>query len=385
MEYFAAAFSSGPGDKKMKTIPFFDLKKQNKRLESKFNAAFHRVVRHSGFILGEEVAKFEQHFAQFAGTRFAVGVNSGLDALSLALRALGIGPGDEVIVPANSFIATALAVTSIGADPVFSDVDSDCLLMELGSVERVLTGKTKAIIPVHLYGQPVPMELLVSFCKKHSLYLVEDACQAHGASILGKRCGGFGDLGCFSFYPGKNLGAFGDGGMITTDSEVYYQKLLLLRNYGSVVKYNHPVIGFNTRLDALQAALLDVKLQYLAGWNAKREALTKRYDLRLKGFSAIRLLKRRKDYKSAHHLYVIRLDDRARFMDFMAQNGIGTAIHYPLPIHQQGAYAELGKKTGSLPIAENESKRVVSLPLYPELSLKDVDTVCSIIEKFLTK
>lgn len=367
----------------MKPVPFFDLKEQNRQLRDEFDAAFRRVTENADFILGGEVEKFEENFARFVGTRFAVGVNSGLDALSLALRALNIGPGDEVIVPANSFIATALGVTSVGATPVFVDAEPGTLLIDLKSIECAITKRTKAIIPVHLYGQPVPMKPLMSLCRRKSLFLVEDACQAHGASIGKKRCGSFGDLGAFSFYPGKNLGAFGDGGLITTNDRSYYQKLRLLRNYGSVVKYEHTVAGFNTRLDALQAAILNVKLPHLEVWNEKRRALAARYDSLLGKFPGIRLVEQLKAQMSVHHLYVIRSDRRDALKDFLSQNGVGTSIHYPVPIHRQGAYRGLKKRSLKLLVSEKEAKRVLSLPMYPEMSLEDVDVVCSAIGDFM--
>ena len=369
----------------MNPIPFFDLKRQNADLREALHAVFRRVTRHAGFILGIELETFEKNFAALVGVRFAVGVNSGLDALSLALRALGVGHGHEVIVPANSFIATALAVTSVGSTPVFADADPGSLLIELDSVKRALSKKTKAVIPVHLYGQPVPMDGLMDFCRKKGLFVVEDACQAHGASIGIKNCGALGTLGAFSFYPGKNLGAFGDGGMITTDSPSLNEKLRLLRNYGSVVKYKHPVIGFNTRLDALQAAILDVKLSHLRRWNAQREILARRYDAHLGTLPEIRLLPRRKDHHSAHHLYVVRLDRRKALRDFLALRGIGTGIHYPVPIHRQGAYRGLRQKTDRFPVCEKEAKRVLSLPMFPEMSVQDVDTVCEAIRDFFRK
>ena len=367
----------------MTTVPFFDLKEQNKKLRREYETAFRRMLAGADFILGQEVSSFEKEFAEFTGTRFAVGVNSGLDALSLALRVLNIGPGDEVILPANSFIATALAVTSVGAVPVLADVDPRYLLLNVESVKKVLTPKTKAVIPVHLYGQPVPMRPLGDFCRKHQLFLVEDACQAHGAAIGKKRCGSFGELGCFSFYPGKNLGAFGDGGMITTDNPSYYQKLLLLRNYGSVVKYQHEVAGFNTRLDSLQAAFLRIKLRRLEKWNQSRQILSRRYEANLKNLSGISILRSRRGYFSANHLYIVLTEHRDALRDFFSKKGIGAGIHYPVPIHLQGAYKHLGQKTGSFPVSEQASKKVLSLPIYPEMSLKAVDQVSREVRNFL--
>ena len=369
----------------MKTVPFFDLKEQNHALAPELEAAFRRQVASADFILGAEVEKFESAFAAFTGSRFAVGVNSGLDALSLALRVLGIGPGDEVIVPANSFIATALAVTSVGAVPVFVDAEPERLLIDLEAVKKAVTRRTKAVIPVHLYGQPAAMGPLLAFCRSKGLRVVEDACQAHGASIGEKRCGSFGDLGCFSFYPGKNLGAFGDGGLVTTDNPVLDKKLRLLRNYGSVVKYVHTVAGFNTRLDALQAAILNVKLPHLSEWNRKRAILARQYDRRLSGLPGITLLKPEASVTSAHHLYILRHAKRDLLKEFLAGQGIGTGIHYPVPIHRQKAYTALSKKMPKLPVSEKEAKKVLSLPLYPEMPPADVEHVADVIRDFCQK
>ena len=368
----------------MSGVPFFDLKEQNRGLQKELNAAFQRITENADFILGGEVEKFEADFANFIGSRFAVGVNSGLDALSLALRVLGIGPGDEVILPANSFIATALAVTSVGAAPVFADAEPEYLLLDLAWVKKVMTKKTKAVIPVHLYGQPVDMKPLLDFCLENNLRVVEDACQAHGAAIGHKRCGSFGDLAAFSFYPGKNLGAFGDGGIVTTDDESLAKKLRLLRNYGSVVKYQHLVPGFNTRLDALQAAILNVKLPHVESWNQKRNELAEKYDARLEKFPQIQILKPRKGFSSVRHLYIARLDRRDALRDYLAAQGIGTSIHYPVPIHLQEAYAG-SKNPPPLPVSEKEAKRVLSLPLYPEMPAGDIDKVCDAVGDFLGK
>ena len=369
----------------MKPIPFFDLKEQNKFLQKQLENVFKRVTANTAFILGDEVEKFEKNFAKYTGCRYAVGVNSGLDALSLALRAMGIGPGDEVLVPANSFIASSLAVDSVGAVPVFVDAEPDNLLLDMDSVKKALSKKTRAVMPVHLYGQPVDMPPLLDFCRKKALQVIEDACQAHGASIHGKKCGTFGRASAFSFYPGKNLGAFGDGGMVTTDDKALYEKLQLLRNYGSVVKYVHPVRGFNTRLDALQAAILDVKLRYLDRWNSQREILARHYDSVLSGIEGVQLLKARDHFSNARHLYVIRTAGRDELQEFLTENAIGTGIHYPAPIHAQGAYKNRRVLKNRLPVSEKDAKRVLSLPMYPEMSLEDVDAVCQTIRDFFEK
>ncbi len=366
----------------MKLIPFFDLKKQNRLLRRELDAVFLKGLLNADFILGAELEKFETNFARYTGSKYAVGVNSGLDALSLALRVLDLGPGDEVVVPANSFIATALAVSSVGATPVFADADPKHLLVDLRSVQKALTRKTRAVIPVHLYGQPVDMKPLLALCRRKGLFVVEDACQAHGAAVGKKRCGSFGDIGCFSFYPGKNLGALGDGGLVTTDDKVLYRKLLLYRNYGSIVKYEHLVTGMNSRLDALQAAFLNVKLRYLDRWNHKRRQLAARYTAHLKSSKDVEILTERKGFASAHHLYVIRTDRRDALREYLAKKDIGTNIHYPVPIHRQVAYRGLARRAASLPVTEREAQRLISLPIYPEMSLKDIDRVCAVVRDF---
>jgi dTDP-4-amino-4,6-dideoxygalactose transaminase len=331
------------------------------------------------FILGGELKKFEDHFARFTGTRFAVGVSTGLDALSLSLRVLEIGKGDEVVVPAHTFIATALAVSQTGAKPVFCDVDPSSLMIDGARLNRAITRKTRAVIPVHIYGCPAPMDSILRIARKKKISVIEDACQAHGASVGGKKCGNLGLLGCFSFYPSKNLGAFGDGGMITTNDAALYQKLLKLRNYGSTVKYHHETAGFNQRLDTLQAAILDVKLPHLNGWNKKRVALAKRYDTKLGGIRQIELPDAG---KGVYHLYVIRTEQRDALKSYLEKKGVGTGIHYPVPMHLQGAYRGLGYKRGDLPVAEHAARTVLSLPMYPEMPFRFVDIVAENIRSF---
>lgn len=363
-------------------VPFFDLSKQNKKLEKEYVNAFKAVLVSSEFILGSETKKFEEAFASYIGTKYAVGVNSGLDALSLSLRALGVGPGDEVIVPANSFIATALAVSAVGATPVFVDCDTDYLLMDLEGLRRAISPKTKAVMPVHLYGQPVDMEALGKICAELGIPIIEDACQAHGSKIGDRRAGSFGEAGCFSFYPGKNLGAFGDGGIVTTNNPDLCEKLRLYRNYGSIVKYDHRVPGLNTRLDNLQAAILNVKLPHLDEWNQKRRALAERYRKRLSRIKGLDIPKSREGAYHVFHLYVVRTDRREELKKFLAERGIGTSIHYPQPIHQLAAYRDLNKVLMACPVAEREAPRLLSLPLYPEMPLKSVDLVCAAVREF---
>lgn len=360
-------------------IPFFDLKEQNQKLSKQLDSAWKSTVASREFILGGELKRFEENFARFTGTRYAVGVSTGLDALSLSLRVLEIGKGDEVVVPAHTFIATALAVSQAGAKPVYCDVDPNSLMIDGALLSRSITRKTRAVIPVHIYGRPAPMESILRTARKKNISVIEDACQAHGASIGGKKCGNLGLLGCFSFYPSKNLGAFGDGGMITTNDRALYEKLLKLRNYGSTVKYHHETAGFNQRLDTLQAAVLNVKLPHLNEWNHKRIALAKRYNAKLRGVHEIKLPAAG---KGVYHLYVIRTEQRDSLKSFLEKKGIGTGIHYPIPMHLQGAYRELGYKRGDLPNAEHAARTVLSLPLYPEMPSGYVDAVADNIRSF---
>ncbi|MCG3175115.1 MAG: dTDP-3-amino-3,4,6-trideoxy-alpha-D-glucose transaminase [Candidatus Omnitrophica bacterium] len=361
-------------------VPFFDLKRQNAALRSRLDAAVAQVVDDTAFILGEEVARFEADFAAYVGTRYAVGVNSGLDALALSLRALGVGPGDEVIVPANTFIATALAVDSCGARAVFVDCDPRTLLMDLEAARRALTPRTKAVLPVHLYGHPLDLSPVREVLRERGVRVIEDACQAHGARIGDRSCGAMGEAGCFSFYPSKNLGAFGDGGMITTDDEKLRDRLRLLRSYGSVVKYRHETAGWNSRLDTVQAAVLRVKLPYLDGWNDRRRQLAARYRSALEGARGIELPVELPGARHVYHLYIVRCDRRDELKAHLESRGIGTGIHYPVPIHRQPAYAAAAGQ--SFPVAEAESARLLSLPMFPEMKDEEVDAVCDAVRAF---
>lgn len=366
----------------MPEIPFFDLKKQNKPLKRALLAAVRDSIERTAFVLGPEVAEFEKNFARFTATPYAVGVNSGLDALVLGIRALGIGEGDEVLVPAHTFIATALAVSEAGATPVLVDVDKDYFLMDLNLAARAVTRKTKAILPVHIYGQCADMNQIAVFAAKHKLKVIEDAAQAHGATAQGRLAGSFGDVGCFSFYPSKNLGAFGDGGIVTTHQHELYEKLLLLRNYGSKKKYYHDTLGVNSRLDNIQAAILDVKLKQLPRWNDKRRKLAQLYSKSLSGVRGLQLPKERPGFENVYHLFVVLTDKRAELQKYLADQKIHTGIHYPVPIHLQKAYSGLGYKKGDFPVSERAAENCLSLPFYPELSNNEVRIVCRAIQKF---
>jgi dTDP-4-amino-4,6-dideoxygalactose transaminase len=346
-------------------IPLVDLKAQRAQLAQEIDQALQGVLSSCDFILGESVGRFEKAFAEYCGTRFAVGCNSGTDALQLALRALDIGPGDEVIVPAMTFVATAMAVSLTGATPVLVDVRSDNALLDTTLVRQAISPNVKAIMPVHLFGQCAEMDELGRIATEAGVYLIEDGAQSHGASDGGKRSGSFGHVGGFSFYPGKNLGAFGDGGAVTTNDAELQEKLTSLRNVGATSKHRHERIGLNSRLDTLQAALLLVKLKYLDDWNARRAELASRYDELLSDIPGIELTRYRPG--SVYHLYVIRVHNRDETFARLNDSGIRAGLHYPVAVHQTGAYRDLMYKDGSFPVAEDWAQRCISLPIYPEL------------------
>jgi dTDP-4-amino-4,6-dideoxygalactose transaminase len=352
-------------------IPLVDLKAQRDTITSEVEAAIARVLDRCDFILGEELRRFESEFAQYCDVPHGVGVGSGTEALHLVCRALGLGKGDEVIVPAMTFVATALGVSLTGARPVLVDVQVEDALIDPAKVEAAITPRTRAIIPVHLYGQCADMEAIGAIAAKHSLMVIEDAAQAHGATYAGKRAGNLGDIGCFSFYPGKNLGAYGDGGLVTTRHRDIAEKIGLLRNCGSRIKYYHEEIGLNSRLDTLQAAILRAKLPNLDGWNAGRRAIAARYDAELAGAPGIE--RTRYAAGSVYHLYVVRVAERDAVAEALNSQGIGAGIHYPWALHELEAYRSLGYRQGAFPVAENWARRCLSLPIYPELACSDVD------------
>jgi len=352
-------------------IPLVDLKAQRDTITPEIEAAIGRVLEGCDFILGEELGRFERDFAEYCDVPHAVGVGNGTDALHLVCRALGLGRGDEVIVPAMTFVATALGVSLTGARPVLVDVRPEDALIDPAKVEAAITSRTKAIIPVHLYGQCADMEAIGAIAARHSLMVIEDAAQAHGAAHAGKRAGNLSDIGCFSFYPGKNLGAYGDGGLVTTRRRDIAEKVALLRNCGSRIKYYHEEIGLNSRLDTLQAAILRAKLPSLDGWNAARRAIAAHYDAELAGVPGIELT--RYAAGSVYHLYVVRVVERDRIAETLNSQGIGAGIHYPWALHELEAYRSLGYRQGAFPIAEDWARRCLSLPIYPELRTADAD------------
>jgi dTDP-4-amino-4,6-dideoxygalactose transaminase len=368
-------------------VPFQNLPLQTQELRSELDPAIANVLGHCQFILGGEVSDFENSWADYCATKYAIGVGSGTDALQLILRALGIGRGDEVITVTNSFIATAEAISYTGAKPVLVDCDPKYYLIDTDAVAHAITPQTRAIIPVHLYGQPANMDALGVIAAKHGLPLIEDAAQAHGATLRdGRRCGAVGIAAGFSFYPGKNLGAFGDGGAVTTSDSVLAQQLRLLRNWGSVVKYHHEIQGYNSRLDTLQAAVLGVKLRHLERWNTHRRTIAQWYRERLADMSGITLpSEARWTGQHAYHLFVVKVEgyDRDRFMDELRARGVQAVVHYPIPIHRQKAYADLNYASGRFPVSEHLATRIVSLPMFPEMTREQCDFVCDAIRAIL--
>ena len=363
-------------------IPLVDLKTQYQALKKEIDAAIQEVLDQTNFILGDAVAKFEEKFAKFCDTKYCVGVASGTDALHLALRVLGIGKDAEVIAPANTFVATIFAISYVGAHPVLVDVNPQNFHLDLNKLEEKITAKTKAIIPVHLYGRAVEMEKLMALASKYNLKIIEDACQAHGASWQGKKVGSFGILGCFSFYPGKNLGAYGDGGAIVTSEPELYEKLRMMRNTGSPQKYHHDAIGHNSRLDTLQAAVLNVKLKRLSEWNHQRLKNAKLYNQKLSTIKEVTVPEIPRDGSHVFHLYVIRVSRRDDLLKFLNDRGVGASIHYPLPIYSLKAYPHLGLTGKDFPITEQLSKEILSLPMYAELTEEQIDTIANLIKEF---
>jgi dTDP-4-amino-4,6-dideoxygalactose transaminase len=349
----------------MMSIPLVDLRIQYRDLASEVSAAMARVLDQSDFILGQEVTTFEREFADYCGVQHAVGCANGTDALELSCRALDIGPGDEVIIPAMTFVATALGPHLAGAKPILVDVLPDSALIDPARVEAAITPRTRAIIPVHLYGQCCDMEIIGAVARRNGLRIIEDAAQAHGAVIGERRAGALGDVAAFSFYPGKNLGAYGDGGCVVTNDFDIAQKVRLLRNWGSQKKYHHEIMGKNSRLDTLQAAILRVKLGRLNDWNAARRRHASRYDEVLASSPGVTLT--RYSDGCVYHLYVIRVEHRDRTLATLNAEGIGAGIHYPFAVHELGATKHLGFRAGDFPVAEAWARHCLSLPLYPEL------------------
>jgi dTDP-4-amino-4,6-dideoxygalactose transaminase len=357
-------------------IQFVDLLRQYHNLQPEMDAAILRAVGRGDFILGQDVREFEREFAAFSNTEHCIGVGDGTDALHLALRGLGIGPGDEVIVPTHTYIASALAVTCSGASPVFADCDPDYFTIDLASIEKALSPRTRAIMPVHLYGHPADMDPILELARSKKLAVVEDAAQAHGASYKGRKCGSIGDAGCFSFYPGKNLGAYGDGGAVLTNNSELAEKIRVLRNWGQKVKYVHTEKGYNSRLDTLQAAILRVKLPHLAKWNDQRRAAAAQYGELLTG-TKLGLPKIAPYANPVWHLYVVQTDNRDDLQKALDAGNVAYGIHYPIPVHLQEAYRDLGHMPGDFPVAESLAARILSLPMFPEIKADELQGVAA--------
>src|SRR5205809_1363724 len=362
-------------------VPFVDLGAQYRTIATEVNQAISKVIEQTDFILGREVHLFEEEFAPFCDAPYAIGVDSGTSALELALRAFDIGTGDEVITAANSFIASALGISHAGATPVLVDVDPYTYTLDVKAIERAITRRTKAIIPVHLYGHPAHMDPIRQLADQHRLVVIEDACQAHGARYKGKRVGSLSHAAAFSFYPGKNLGAYGDGGMVVTNDKKVANRLEMLRNYGQKEKYKHLFRGYNRRLDTMQAAILRVKLRYLEKWNAARRWNASLYQKHLEG-SGVVVPGEAGGAESVWHLYVIRTEQRDQLKDHLVSKGINASIHYPVPIHLQPAYQDLGHKRGDFPVTEAYAEKILSLPMYAELTGRQIEFVAQTISEF---
>jgi len=365
-------------------MKFLDLHQPHSELSKEINRAIKKVFKKSDFVLGQEVKLFEEEFARYCNTKYAVGVSSGTDALLLALKSLNIGIGDEVIVPAFTFIATALAVSYTGAKPVFIDVDEESYCLDAERLEKTITKRTKAVIPVHLYGQIADMHKILAVAQRYNLKVIEDAAQAHGATHiyrgLSKKSGSMGDIGCFSFYPTKNLGACGDAGAVVTSCKKIYSQLLILRDCGRVSRYEHAVMGYNARLDTIQAAILRVKLRRLDSWNQIRRKKAALYNKLLAEVRGIILPTQKQDVGHVYHLYVIRTRHREKLCRLLSKHKIPFFIHYPIPLHLQKAYRNLGYKQGDFPVAEKLAREIISLPLHPYLSDRDIETVAEVIK-----
>ena len=367
------------------SIPFVDLKAQYQSIKPEIDNAIQGILDNTAFIGGQAVKDFESNFARFCKANYCVGVASGTDALFLALKAFNIGQGDEVIVPATSFIATSEVVTATGARVVFVDVGKHSYNIDVSKIEAKITGRTKAIIPVHLYGQPADMGPINEIAERHNLKVIEDSAQAHGAEYKGRRTGTLGDVACFSFYPGKNLGAYGDAGAVVTNNEEIAEKVRMMANHGRLKKYDHLFEGLSSRLDGLQAAILDVKLRHLEDWTASRREIAANYNDLLSDLEKVVLPKEEAYAKHVYHLYVIRVANRDSVREFLKEKGISAGIHYPTPLPFLKAYAYLGHRPGDFPVSERLAKEVLSLPLYPEITGEQVGFIAETIRQLVGK
>jgi len=369
------------------TIPLVDLKREYDELRPEILPEIEAVLESGRFILGERTLTFEQSLACLCGVPHAIGVGSGTAALVLALKAMGVGPGDEVITAANTFVATAEAVSHVGATPVLVDVDPDLYTLDCDALEAAITPRTRALIPVHLYGHPSDMDAVTRIAGRHGLAVLEDACQAHGAEYKGKRVGSIGDAAAFSFYPSKNVGAYGDAGAVTTRSQEVAKTIRLLRDHGQSRRYTHQLIGDNSRMDELQAAILTIKLRRLDDWNAQRREKASLYGAYLADLQKDGMVALPTEAPWGHHVYhvyVVQVAEEARdpLLDHLQQGGVGAQIHYPIPIHLQPAFAHLGYAPGQLPVAERLARRIVSLPLFPQLTEPEIERVSHVVREF---
>ena len=365
-------------------VPYLDLKAQLKPLRAEIDAAIARTLDNCSFCLGPDVAQFEKDFAAFCDAQHALGFNSGTSALHVAMLLLGVGPGDEVITTPYTFIATSWAISYCGAKPVYVDIDEATFNLDPALIEKAITPKTKAVLPVHLYGQPFDVDAVAAICKKHNLPFVEDAAQAHGAKYQGKSIGTFGAVSCFSFYPAKNLGACGEGGALVTNDAALAMRAKSLREHGSTVRYHHDEVGYNYRLEGIQGAILGVKLKHLAHWTRERQRVAKRY-AELLADTPLQLPSVTAGNESAWHLYTVRSPRRDELKKFLDENKIGNAVHYPLPLHLQKVYENLSYKPGDFPVAEKASREVLSLPMFPELTDAQIWRVTEVVKEFFRR
>lgn len=362
-------------------IPYLDLPAQLRTIRREIDSAIAQTLDRCSFCLGPDVAQFEQDFARFIGVQHCVGFNSGTSALHVAMLLLSIGPGDEVITTPYTFVATSWAISYVGAKPVYVDIDDATFNLDPGQVERTITPRTRAIVPVHLYGHPADLDPLLALGRKHGLPLVEDAAQAHGANYRGRAAGSLGAISCFSFYPGKNLGAYGEGGALLTDDAAFAAHARSLREHGSTQRYYHDEIGFNYRLEGIQGAVLGVKLKYLDNWTRERRRVARRYQ-ELLAATPLQLPREAEGVQSAWHLYVVRHPRRDELKKHLESHQIGCALHYPVPLHLQKCYAQLGYKPGAFPVAEKAARECLSLPIYPELTDEQIERVAGVILEF---
>ncbi|MGO4135744.1 DegT/DnrJ/EryC1/StrS family aminotransferase [Rhizobium brockwellii] len=361
-------------------IPFLDIKAQYQSIKGEIDAAVLGVLASGQYVLGDEVAHFEQEFADYCNVKHAIAVNTGTSALHLALLAAGVGPDDEVITVPFTFVATVSAICYTGARPVFVDVEPVTLTMDPAEVEAKITPRTKAIVPVHLYGQMADMDAIKAIAERHGIPVIEDACQAHGAQYKGHRAGSIGLSGCFSFYPGKNLGACGEGGMVVTNDDDQAKTMRMLRDWGQEQRYHHLLKGFNYRMDAIQGAILRVKLRHLEAWTEARRTHARRYSSLLAGSTVLTTPVEAADRRHVYHVYAVRSRDRDGLQRLLSAEGIPSGLHYPIPVHLQKAHADLGYQAGDFPVSEAAAREVLSLPIYPEMPVRHVDQVVAALE-----